>query len=415
MKLCFGSSRKIIWSGRRDISFTRGKQPPMAVQSKSEQEEDREGLLSVSSHTIHVTEAVRDGDGLTFIVISQKLSGSGEYHVARTHEDFEWLHQCLFNQEGPGILGVIFPPLPAKPSLNTSTKDLKQLGFLVMGKDWHTYCLALETYLQQVAAHTRLSKNKCLEQFLTSSEAPGCQRVKKSLFNRLSQAMDGLRKEGHKDVDGFFQSERDTNFTHIGYSKIATERFMDVVLTEQKMSVACGHLSTCLHLCIEQKDDTASLAFTKICVKLSEVIDLMKKNFESVAEKDLSSLGFGLDLQTRYQEAEKEMLYRRTCKLVEMEAASRNAERAKPVKKAAMDALKVKSEKEFAAISAVAKQEIAWFHAVRVKLLRQALILWCEKQLEVARDASTRYSQHLEAFKTLGGLTLQDSHVASEN
>lgn len=44
------------------------------------------------------------------------------------------------------------------------------VGFLAMGEDWRMYCMALETYLHQVAAHTTLSKNKCLENFLTSSE-----------------------------------------------------------------------------------------------------------------------------------------------------------------------------------------------------------------------------------------------------
>ncbi|CDQ74146.1 unnamed protein product [Oncorhynchus mykiss] len=140
----------------------------------------------------------------------------------------------------------------------------------------------------------------------------------------------------------------------------------------------------------------------EICVKLSEVIDSIKRNFESVAENNLSTLGLGLDLESRCQEAEKEMLYRRTCKLVELETASRNAERAKPVKKAAMDELKVAAEKEFDHVSGVAKQEIARFHSTHVELLRQALILWCEKQLETARDTSFRYSQHLQAFKGLG-------------
>ena len=39
-----------------------------------------------------------------------------------------------------------------------------------MGKDWQIYCMALETYLQQVAVHTTLNKNPNLEVFLTSSE-----------------------------------------------------------------------------------------------------------------------------------------------------------------------------------------------------------------------------------------------------
>lgn len=37
-----------------------------------------------------------------------QLSGTGEYHVNRTYDDFEWLQQHLFSQEDvPGIQGVI--------------------------------------------------------------------------------------------------------------------------------------------------------------------------------------------------------------------------------------------------------------------------------------------------------------------
>lgn len=37
-----------------------------------------------------------------------QVSGTGEYHVHRTYEDFEWLQQHLFSQDDvPGIQGVI--------------------------------------------------------------------------------------------------------------------------------------------------------------------------------------------------------------------------------------------------------------------------------------------------------------------
>ncbi|KAM6980769.1 sorting nexin-6 [Aplochiton taeniatus] len=373
---------------------------------EDEQEETREVasvVLSASAHSIRVTEALRDGDCLTFIVISQKLSGTGEYHVDRTYEDFEWLHQHLLAQEEvPGLQGVIFPPLPVRPQVNASAKVLKQLGFLAIGNDWKTYCVALETYLQQVAAHTKLSKNKAMEIFLTSSEPPGRQKMRKGIFNRLSQAMEGMRKEGHKDVDEFFQTERLNNLTMTGCTKSATESFLDVVLAEQKIAVACGHLSTSLHLFVENGEDPDTQAFSKICVKISEVIDSMKKNLVSVADNNVSTLGQGLDLESRYQEAVKEMLFRRTCKLVELETASRNAERAKPIKKAAMEEVKKAAEKEFVAISGVAKQEIAQFQALRVVMLRQALIRWCETQLHTAKESHERYSQHLQAFREMG-------------
>ncbi|KAL7407649.1 hypothetical protein ABVT39_011691 [Epinephelus coioides] len=355
--------------------------------------------LSVHGQNIKLAEVLKDGDTLTFLVVSQKLSGTGEYHVYRTYDDFEWLQQHLFSQEDvPGIQGVIFPPLPAKAQVNASAKVMKQLGLLGLG-EWQPYCKALETFLRQIATHSILSKNKAVEIFLTSSDPPGRQRVRKNIFNWLSQAVEEKRKEGHKDVDEFFQTERDHNLLLTSCAKTAAERFLDVVQTEQKIAVACGHFSAALHLCVEQGEDPDKQAFTKSCVKLSEVFNSMKKNMAEFAENDVSTLGLGLDLESRYQEAEKEMLFRRTCKLVELETATRNAERAKPVKKAAMEEVKKAAETEFNHICGVAKQEIARLRSARVKMLQQALVQWCEKQLLTARESADQINQHLQVFR----------------
>ncbi|XP_044206196.1 sorting nexin-32 [Thunnus albacares] len=355
--------------------------------------------LSVHGDNIKVTEVLKDGDTLTFLIVSQKLSGTGEYHVDRTYDDFEWLQQHLFSQEDvPGIQGIIFPPLPAKAQVNASVKVMKQLSFLGLG-EWQPYCTALQTFLQQVAAHSILSKNKAVEIFLTSSDPPGRQRARKNIFNRLTQAVEEMRKEGHKDVDEFFQTERDHNLVLTGFTKNAAERFLDVVQTEQKIAVACGHFSAALRLCVEPGEDPDKQAFSKICVKLSEVFESMKKNMTSVAENNVSTLGLGLDLESRYQEAEKEMLFRRTCKLVELETSRRNAEKAKPVKKAALEEVRKAAETEFEHICEVAKQEIARFQGARVEMLQQALVQWCEKQLHTARESADLFNQHLQAFR----------------
>nr|XP_046239957.1 sorting nexin-6 isoform X2 [Scatophagus argus] len=293
---------------------------------------------------------------------------------------------------------MMFPPLPAKAQLNASAKVMKQLGFLALG-EWQPYCKALETFLRQTAAHGILSKNKAVEIFLTSSDPPGRQRARKNIFNRLSQAVEEMRKEGHKDVDDFFQTERNHNIVLTGYIKTAAERLLDVVLTEQKIAVACGHFSAALHLCVEPGDDPDKQAFSKTCVKLSEAFDCTKKNMATVAENNASTLGLGLDLESRYQEAEREMLFRRTCKLVELETARRNAEKAKPVKKAAMEEVKKAAETEFDHISRVAKQEIAHFKVVRVEMLQQALVQLCEKQLLTAKETADQFSRHLQAFR----------------
>ncbi|XP_061545087.1 sorting nexin-6 [Phycodurus eques] len=355
--------------------------------------------LSVHGHSVKVAEVLQDGDGLTFLIVSQKLSGTGEYHVDRIYEDFEWLQQHLFAQEDvPGIQGVIFPPLPVKAQMNATAKAARQLGFLGLG-NLQPYCAALETFLHQVAAHNLLTKNKALEIFLTSSEPPGRQRAKKNIFNRLSQAVEEMRKEGHKDVDEFFQTKREINHSLTGGTRNAVEKFLDVVVTEQKIAVACGHFAAALHLCVESSDDPDKAAFSKICVKLSDIFESMKESMTNVAENDVTTLGLGLDLESRYQEAEKEMLFRRTCKLVELETARKNAEKAKPVKKAALEEVKTATETKFDCICQVAKQEIEHFEGARVQMLQQALVKWCEKQLHTAREIADQYDQHLQAFR----------------
>ncbi|XP_028262188.1 sorting nexin-6 isoform X2 [Parambassis ranga] len=363
-----------------------------------EEAKDEASVLSVHGDDIKVTEVLKDGDTLTFLIISKKLSGTGEYHVDRTYDDFEWLQQHLFAQEDvPGIQGVIFPPLPAKPQVNASAKTMKQLGILGLG-EWQPYCKAMETFLRQVAAHSVLCRNKAVEVFLTSSAPPGRQKIRKNIFNRLSQAVEEMRKEGHKDVDEFFQTERDRNLVLTSCTKTAAEKFLDMVLTEQKIAVACGHFSAALHLLVEPGEDADKQAFSRVCVKLSEVFESMKKNMTSVAENNMSTLGLGLDLESRHQEAEKEMLFRRTCKLVELESTKRNAEKAKPVKKLAMEEVKKAAETEFEHICRVAKQEITRFEKVRVEMLQQALVQWCEKQLLTAKESADQFNKHLQVF-----------------
>ncbi|KAG7326178.1 hypothetical protein KOW79_009579 [Hemibagrus wyckioides] len=356
---------------------------------------------SVNANSIKITDVTQDGDMLTFAIASQKLSSDKGICVFRTYEDFDWLQQSLFSHEDDAELhGVIFPPLPARPlpsSSHTQAKALKLLGFLALGDNWQLYCKALEFYLQQVAAHSILGKNKSLHSFLSSTELPGKQRSKKGIFDRLSHAMEEMRKEGHRDVDEFFHNERESSTHMTALFKATTEKFLDTVLTKQRLSLACGHFSTSLRLCVTQ--DNPSAAASKICLKLSDIMDAVKNNLDKVSENDVFTLGLGLDIESRYQEAKREMLFRRTCKLVELETIIKNAEKAKPNRKAVVDKIQIITQKEFNLISAVAKEEIDWYHKARVSVLRDFLSLWCEKQLHTARESAALFSQHLEAFR----------------
>lgn len=357
---------------------------------------------SVNANSIKITDVTQDGDMLTFAITSQKLNSDKGTCVFRTYEEFDWLHKGLFSQEDvAGLHGVIFPPLPAKPlpsSSHTQTKVLKQLGFLALGDNWQLYCKALEFYLQQVAAHSILGKSNALYSFLSSTELASKQRSKKGILDRLSQAVEEMRKEGHKDVEEFFHHERERNTHTTALFKATSEKFLDVVLTKQRLALACGHFSTSLHLCVNQ-DNPSAVVFSTICLKLSDIMDAVKRNLDKVSENDAHTLGLGLDLESRYQDAKREMLFRRTCKLVELEIIVRNAEKAKPNKKAVMDRVQKTTREEFNLISSVAKEEIEWYHKARVGVLRDFLTRWCETQLDAARESAALFSQHLQAWK----------------
>nr|XP_023661237.1 uncharacterized protein LOC111840534 [Paramormyrops kingsleyae] len=359
--------------------------------------------LSVSS--IKVTEAIKKENSLVFVVGAQEFPSKKQHFVDRKFEDFEWLQQCLLMPDGiPGLQGIIFPPLPAKPCAfqsNTQEKMIKQLGLLGLDDDWKTYCMALEMYLQLVVSHTTLGKNQVLRSFFTQTQGPGGQAGRKGILNRLSQALEEIKKENHQDVDEFFRNERASNSSLVRLTKATTERLIAVVRTQQNIALACGHFSTTLHLGVGPDEDPAAKTFSKLSLKLSEIIIIVKKNFECVAENNLNILGLGLDLVSRYEESEKEMLFRRTCKLVELEQNSKNLEKAKPAKKANMEEIKKASEKEFRHISDIARLEIQKLHRVRVEVFQQCLTSWCEKQLHAARETSSILSQHLCAFKQL--------------
>ncbi|XP_062853083.1 sorting nexin-5 [Trichomycterus rosablanca] len=356
----------------------------------------KESTPSVNASSIKITDITQDEDKFIFAITSQKLSSSHGICVFRTYEDFDWLQQSLFSQEDvPGIQGVIFPPLPARPLPSTQAKALKQLGFLALGDNWKIYSKALEHYLQQLASHSTLSKSKLLHMFLCNTELPGKQRGKKGIFDRLGQAMEEIRKEGHKDMDVFFHTERESNTQFVLLFKSATEKFLDTVMTKQRLALACGHFSTSLHLCVNQDNP----AFNKICLKMSDLMDAVKKNLDMVSQIDIATLGLGLDLESRYQEAKREMLFRRTCKLVELEIINRNTDKAKPNKQEIMEKVQKASQNEFKLISSVAKQEIECYHKARVKVLQSFLIQWCEQQLSIAQESANLFSQHLEACK----------------
>ena len=121
----------------------------------------------------------KDGDVIRYVVAVTRLHepGTEEARLVREYEDLAYLdHQlATTNTHQPGqwrhptfvsycehsAAGIIFPPLPAKPSTDPAaaeSRSKRQLGsgsrsVLGDGAQWGRDCAALEKYLEMVVSH----------------------------------------------------------------------------------------------------------------------------------------------------------------------------------------------------------------------------------------------------------------------
>ncbi|XP_066284241.1 sorting nexin-5-like isoform X2 [Branchiostoma lanceolatum] len=367
--------------------------------------------------TVKVTDAAKDGEVVKYSLKTAKIkSESEEYKVVRQYEDFEWLEHCLITQNDIG--GIIVPPLPPKPSTTAQSAEArskKQLGNkkrhgsddeegndikLVVGDEFEKDCRSLEKYLQLVVTHPILGQDESITKFLTVREAPTRAKLKKSIFSNLSKSLGEARKGGHKDVNEFFQKERDTVNEVSLQMKEAKENYMKIVYGEQRVAVGLSHLSTALHLG-GQLQEGADVVVNKLFTQFSEGLEDAKQGLEVMAVNDENTLGFSLDLYSRYLEAEKEMLYRRTCKMMEFEAATKAVEKAKPQKRQMAEAARDKAEKEFEDISKAAEKELKNFHHQRVLTFQDSLVRHADAKIKAARDTYALLTKCVTALKTL--------------
>uniref|UniRef100_T1IWA5 DAGKc domain-containing protein n=1 Tax=Strigamia maritima TaxID=126957 RepID=T1IWA5_STRMM len=322
-------------------------------------------------------DVTKDGDVVKYTIISRRNDSDSEiYTVHRQYEDFEWLEHCLTTSFH--INGIIIPPLPPKPAVTSQmaeAKSKKQLGNdskVVQKDDFYKDCRMLEKYLSLLLCHERFGVDKQLEDFLIKLEAPPRTKVKKGLFSNLFDAVEN-RKASHK------------NFNKKVYSQL-------------RLCNALAHLSTAVSLCLSSNDPMHVVA-NKLFCKFSDGLDNSKHGIEVQSSNDENTLGFYLHLYAQYIEAEKEMLFRRTCLMVDYENANKAMDKAKPQKKEAMEKAKMDAEKAFEECSDVARGEIKKFHQKRRRMMLEGLSLYAEAQVKTARDTYILLVKSLESLK----------------
>ncbi|XP_061164956.1 sorting nexin-5-like [Saccostrea echinata] len=367
------------------------------------------GLSSSPTHgpfqplySVKVPNAVKNGEALQFTICVSKLGSEESEEVVREYEDLEWLQHCLMTEDG--VVGCIIPPLPAKPEYDAKaaeSKTKKQLGSdanIIMADEFHKDCRNVERYLKMVISHEKFGKSELLKNFLCEKEAAVRTKLKKSLFMRVSQAVDEARKGQHKDVDEYFQTQRDWATKYAACIKESSLNFNKMLFAQMRLANCYGHLTTVLKETIPFTDDSQK-EMNRYQLILGEGAENVKHGLEVMSRNDEKSLGVHLDLYAKYMESVKEMLFRRTCLLVTYEDANKSLEKAKPNKRTAAEEVKLTTEKSFEECSDTARRELKSFRQQRLLAFGEALSTFVEAQIKTSRDSITLLLRTLKSIK----------------
>ncbi|XP_076467801.1 sorting nexin-5-like isoform X2 [Babylonia areolata] len=381
--------------------------PDIPYEDPEEPEEDSvtaaaDGALNTGTLPIFrvlVTEAVKDGTTLQFTIMATRVEGDRGMVVTRQFQDIEWLHHCLVTDNETD--GIIVPPLPARPEIDpksVESKTKKQLGsdcHVLRPDNFDLECKAIQKYLTLMLTHPSFGRDKTLAAFLSEKEAAAPTKVSKGLMGWLSTTIDSARKSQHKDIDEYFSKEREWAAEYGKASKEAAANFNKVIQSQWRMTSALQNFTSTLASVLTGKDESTQTV-NKLLLRLSEAMDSSRKGLETVSQADEKLLGSELDFLARYLDSVREMLFRRTCLMINFEDAARALDKAKPQKKEAAEELKTTTEAAYDKCSENARRELKNFMRHRTLTLQEGLVGFTESQIRTSREI---YTQVLSILK----------------
>lgn len=357
------------------------------------------------SWAVKVLDASKDGEIVKFTIQTNMGDGSEEEKgviVLRQYEDLEWLYHCLIAHNN--VDGVVIPPLPPKPVTTVSAaeaKSKKQLGKdakHMVADEFSRDCRNLEKFLQLVVAHPAFSKDEDLQKFLKEEDPPARSKVKKGVMESLSRTVSDFRHHNHKDHDDEFQKKRDFVEHYTPLTKETYGNFVKMVNSQQRVALAVSDFSGAV-MTSSTNDDNSTKELKGNFGTFSSALNGVREALDVMSTNDDSTLGFTLELYSRYMEAAREMLFRRTFKMVEFENATKALEKAKPKNQEALQTAKDEAEKDFTTISEVSKKEMTRYNEQRVLSLQASLIQYAESRLKNGRDTYAILAKLLNDLK----------------
>lgn len=352
---------------------------------------------------VTVPDAVKNGDVLQFTIKVYKWDEDVEIiEIQRVYGDIEWLHHNIITQNN--IDGLIVPPLPHQPEVDAKSaesKSKKQLGNdsrIVVPDEFSRDCRQIEKYLRLLLAHETFGKDKNLEKFLCEKDAPVKTKVNQGFFSRFSSAVETARKEHHRDIDEFFAKKREWCTAYSKAIKDMSNDFNKLVNAQQRLASSYAEASTALQLGGVNRDLT-NLTINKYLSRLSDVMENTKHGLEVLSRNDEKTLGFQLDLYARYADSLKDMLFRRTCLLVDYEDANKALDKAKPAKRKAAEEAKLAAETKYEMCCDNARRELKLFLQAKMLAYQDGLVAFAESQIKTSRDTYTLLAKTMTVLK----------------
>jgi len=365
-------------------------------------------------YSVKFTDNVKkSGDSVQYTINVRKLHHDGTIlTLVREYDDLAFLdHQLIASQNQPGIL---YPPLPPRPdAASAESRSRKQLGssnraILGDSSQWSKDCTSLEQYLEMVVSHPILGKDSLLAEFLERVDPPPRPaKLKKSWLSGVKNRWEA-RHNSAKDTDEWFAKEREWAANYSTNIKEASEHLNSMVSSRLRLIQQLGHLAASLNITVAGNEGANGM-YNRLNSGFSGCIETIKTGLENEVSAEDSSLVSYLDLYNRCMEAENSMLLRRTCLMVEAEAANKAVEKAKPNREQAAKTIRDEAEKELIECSELAKSEIKTFHQKRLTDFRVALMHYVEGQLKCSRDNSSALAQCIAKMKKFPIPKIEDS------
>ncbi|XP_053399592.1 sorting nexin-5-like [Mercenaria mercenaria] len=363
-------------------------------------------LSAVPFHPLYritVPDAVKNGDVLQFTIKVYKWDEDVEVsEILRVYGDIEWLHHNIITQNN--IDGLIVPPLPHSPEVDAKSaesKSKKQLGNdsrIVIPDEFSRDCRQIEKYLRLMLSHETFGKDKSLANFLCEKDAPVKTKVNQGFFSRMSSAVETARKGHHRDIDEFFTKKREWCTAFSKAIKDMSNDFNRMVNAQHRLGTSYAHTSTTLQLGGVNRDLT-SLTINRYLTTLSDATENTKHGLEVLCRNDEKTLGFQLDLYARYADSIRDMLFRRTCLLVDYEDANKALDKAKPAKRKAAEEAKHAAETKYEMCCDNARRELKMFLQARMLAYQDGLVAFAESQIKTARDTYTLLAKTMTMLK----------------